>query len=87
MNQTSGIRAPHRRVLLFDPTNAKSAVCDPLLEMKCCEWEVSEPRENFFGHAAIKTRPALQIEFAYILRILAASVAPIAAANESLSRK
>jgi type IV secretory pathway TraG/TraD family ATPase VirD4 len=37
---TSGFRAQHGRVLLFDPTNAKSAAYNPLLEVRRGEWEV-----------------------------------------------
>src|SRR5260221_5636754 len=36
---TSGFRARHGRVLLFDPTNAKSAAYNPLLEVRRGEWE------------------------------------------------
>jgi hypothetical protein len=41
----------------------------------------------FFWHDAIKARPVSQIEFAYILKILAASVPPITAGHEGLPRK
>jgi type IV secretory pathway TraG/TraD family ATPase VirD4 len=30
----AGFRARHGRVLLFDPTNSKSAACNPLLEVR-----------------------------------------------------
>ena len=36
---TAGFRARHGRVLLFDPTNAKSAAYNPLLEVRRGEWE------------------------------------------------
>src|SRR5712664_2683956 len=39
---TSGFRARHGRVLLFDPTNAKSAAYNPLLEVRRGEWEVRD---------------------------------------------
>lgn len=39
---TSGFRAKHGRVLLFDPTNAKSAAYNPLLEVRRGEWEVRD---------------------------------------------
>ena len=39
---TSGFRAQHGRVLLFDPTNAKSAAYNPLLEVRRGEWEVRD---------------------------------------------
>jgi type IV secretion system protein VirD4 len=39
---TSGFRARHGRVLLFDPTNTKSAAYNPLLEVRCGEWEVRD---------------------------------------------
>jgi type IV secretion system protein VirD4 len=35
-------RARHGRVLLFDPTNAKSAAYNPLLEVRRGEWEVRD---------------------------------------------
>ncbi|MGH6711066.1 MAG: conjugal transfer protein TraG, partial [Bradyrhizobium sp.] len=41
-NLTSGFRARHGRVLLFDPTNAKSAAYNPLLEVRRGEWEVRD---------------------------------------------
>ncbi len=41
-NLTSGFRALHGRVLLFDPTNAKSAAYNPLLEVRRGEWEVRD---------------------------------------------
>ncbi|MBS7533236.1 IncP-type conjugal transfer protein TraG, partial [Ancylobacter sonchi] len=37
-----GFRARHGRVLLFDPTNAKSAAYNPLLEVRRGEWEVRD---------------------------------------------
>src|SRR3977135_2812480 len=39
---TSGFRAQHGRVLRFDPTNAKSAAYNPLLEVRRGEWEVRD---------------------------------------------
>ncbi|ABQ35456.1 conjugal transfer protein TraG [Bradyrhizobium sp. BTAi1] len=39
---TAGFRAPHGRVLLFDPTNARSAAYNPLLEVRRGEWEVRD---------------------------------------------
>jgi type IV secretion system protein VirD4 len=41
-NLTSGFRARHGRVLLFDPTNSKSAAYNPLLEVRRGEWEVRD---------------------------------------------
>src|SRR3954468_13194895 len=39
---TSGFRAQHGRVLLFDPTNSGSAAYNPLLEVRRGEWEVRD---------------------------------------------
>ena len=39
---TAGFRARHGRVLLFDPTNAKSSPYNPLLEVRRGEWEVRD---------------------------------------------
>jgi type IV secretion system protein VirD4 len=39
---TSGFRARHGRVLLFDPTNSSSAAYNPLLEVRRGEWEVRD---------------------------------------------
>jgi type IV secretion system protein VirD4 len=39
---TAGFRARHGGVLLFDPTNAKSAAYNPLLEVRRGEWEVRD---------------------------------------------
>ena len=39
---TSGFRAQHGRVLLFDPTNSKSAAYNPLLEVRRGEWEIRD---------------------------------------------
>jgi type IV secretion system protein VirD4 len=39
---TSGFREQHGRVLLFDPTNSKSAAYNPLLEVRRGEWEVRD---------------------------------------------
>lgn len=39
---TAGFRATHGRVLLFDPTNAKSSAYNPLLEVRRGEWEVRD---------------------------------------------
>ncbi|MDH1270498.1 conjugal transfer protein TraG [Rhizobium pusense] len=39
---TSGFRAMYGRVLLFDPTNAKSSAYNPLLEVRKGEWEVRD---------------------------------------------
>jgi type IV secretion system protein VirD4 len=39
---TAGFRAQHGRVLLFDPTNAKSSAYNPLLEVGRGEWEVRD---------------------------------------------
>ena len=39
---TSGFRAQHGRVLLFDPTNSESAAYNPLLEVRRGEWEVRD---------------------------------------------
>ena len=39
---TAGFRAQHGRVLLFNPTNAKSAAYNPLLEVRRGEWEVRD---------------------------------------------
>ena len=39
---TSGFRARHGRVLLFDPTNPNSSAYNPLLEVRRGEWEVRD---------------------------------------------
>jgi type IV secretion system protein VirD4 len=39
---TSGFRAHHGRVLLFDPTNSRSAAYNPFLEVRQGEWEVRD---------------------------------------------
>ncbi|MCW2387141.1 type IV secretion system protein VirD4 [Sphingobium sp. B11D3B] len=39
---TSGFRARHGRVLLFDPTNSASAAYNPLLEVRKGVWEVRD---------------------------------------------
>ncbi len=39
---TAGFRSRHGRVLLFDPTNAKSSAYNPLLEVRQGEWEVRD---------------------------------------------
>jgi type IV secretion system protein VirD4 len=39
---TSGFRAQHGRILLFDPTNIQSAAYNPLLEVRRGEWEVRD---------------------------------------------
>jgi len=39
---TAGFRSGHGRVLLFDPTNAKSGAYNPLLEVRRGEWEVRD---------------------------------------------
>ncbi|MDG3578421.1 conjugal transfer protein TraG [Rhizobium sp. YJ-22] len=39
---TAGFRAQHGRVLLFDPTNARSSAYNPLLEVRQGEWEVRD---------------------------------------------
>lgn len=39
---TAGFRAKRGRVLLFDPTNAKSSAYNPLLEVRQGEWEVRD---------------------------------------------
>ena len=39
---TSGFRARYGRVLLFDPTNTKSAAYNPMLEVRRGEWEVRD---------------------------------------------
>jgi type IV secretion system protein VirD4 len=39
---TAGFRARHGWVLLFDPTNTKSAAYNPLLEVRRGEWEVRD---------------------------------------------
>jgi type IV secretion system protein VirD4 len=39
---TSGFRARHGRVLLFDPTNSASAAYNPILEVRRGEWEVRD---------------------------------------------
>ncbi|MPZ37125.1 MAG: IncP-type conjugal transfer protein TraG [Rhizobiales bacterium] len=39
---TAGFRAKHGRILLFDPTNAKSSAYNPLLEVRQGEWEVRD---------------------------------------------
>ena len=39
---TAGFRARHGRVLLFDPTNPKSAAYNPLLEVRRGAWEVRD---------------------------------------------
>ncbi|MCK1572785.1 conjugal transfer protein TraG [Bradyrhizobium sp. 174] len=39
---TAGYRSRHGRVLLFDPTNAKSSAYNPLLEVRRGEWEVRD---------------------------------------------
>lgn len=39
---TSGFRARHGRVLLFDPTNSASSAYNPLLEVRKGEWEVRD---------------------------------------------
>jgi type IV secretion system protein VirD4 len=39
---TAGFRSHHGRVLLFDPTNARSSAYNPLLEVRRGEWEVRD---------------------------------------------
>ncbi|AEO47308.1 conjugal transfer coupling protein TraG [Rhodospirillum rubrum F11] len=39
---TAGFRARHGRVLLFDPTNPRSAAYNPLLEVRRGTWEVRD---------------------------------------------
>jgi type IV secretion system protein VirD4 len=39
---TAGYRSQHGRVLLFDPTNARSSAYNPLLEVRRGEWEVRD---------------------------------------------
>lgn len=39
---TAGFRSRHGRVLLFDPTDAKSSAYNPLLEVRRGEWEVRD---------------------------------------------
>ncbi|MEI3853622.1 MULTISPECIES: conjugal transfer protein TraG [unclassified Ensifer] len=39
---TAGFRARYGRVLLFDPTNSRSAAYNPLLEVRRGEWEVRD---------------------------------------------
>ncbi len=39
---TAGFRGKHGRVLLFDPTNARSSAYNPLLEVRQGEWEVRD---------------------------------------------
>ncbi len=39
---TAGFRAKHGRVLLFDPTNARSSAYNPLLEVRQGGWEVRD---------------------------------------------
>lgn len=39
---TSGFRARHGKVVLFDPTNRNSAAYNPLLEVRRGEWEVRD---------------------------------------------
>ncbi len=39
---TAGFRSRYGRVLLFDPTNAKSSAYNPLLEVRRGEWEVRD---------------------------------------------
>ena len=39
---TAGFRSQHGRVLLFDPTNARSDAYNPLLEVRRGEWEVRD---------------------------------------------
>ena len=39
---TAGFRTRHGRVLLFDPTNARSSAYNPLLEVRRGEWEVRD---------------------------------------------
>ena len=39
---TAGFRAKHGRVLLFDPTNPKSAAYNPLLEVRRGDWEIRD---------------------------------------------
>ncbi|WP_425063477.1 conjugal transfer protein TraG [Pyruvatibacter mobilis] len=39
---TSGFRAQHGRVLLFDPTNPNSSAYNPLLEVRRGKWEVRD---------------------------------------------
>jgi type IV secretion system protein VirD4 len=39
---TSGFRSRHGHVLLFDPTNPRSAAYNPLLEVRRGEWEVRD---------------------------------------------
>lgn len=39
---TAGYRSRHGRVLLFDPTNAKSSAYNPLLEVRRGDWEVRD---------------------------------------------
>ncbi len=39
---TAGFRSKHGRVLLFDPTNPKSAAYNPLLEVRRGDWEIRD---------------------------------------------
>jgi type IV secretion system protein VirD4 len=39
---TAGFRSRHGRVLLFDPTNARSSAYNPLLEVRKGQWEVRD---------------------------------------------
>ena len=39
---TAGFRSKHGRILLFDPTNARSAAYNPLLEVRRGAWEVRD---------------------------------------------
>src|SRR3546814_6161649 len=50
---TAGFRGLHGRVLLFDPTNAKSSAYNPLLEVRRGEWEVRDVQNVEIGSAHV----------------------------------
>ena len=54
---TSGFRAGLGRVLLFDPTNSRSAAYNPLLEVRRGEWEVRDVQNVADCHSACNIDP------------------------------
>jgi type IV secretion system protein VirD4 len=63
---TAGFRKKHGRVLLFDPTNAKSSAYNPLLEVRRGVWEVRDVQniadKTLAGVAAFLSDPKRPIE-------------------------
>lgn len=56
---TAGFRSRHGRVLLFDPTNAKSSAYNPLLEVRQGEWG-SPRRAEYRRHIGQSRRQSRQ---------------------------